>query len=601
MEVTTTRLKSTIALLIISLSFFIGSQVWAQAISLDQAKAQLVSKFAKFIDWPDENEQPKFIIGVYDDMEKYIYFSDYFENKGVKGKDIEVRLVKTFREAKDANILYIASGKRNILTSANNTLSNSHVLIITEDHKDVKNTMIDISYDKEESSIVFKVNQENITDKELIFPELSTFLDKNNNTNEEILTLGPTAILKQKHRNELLALQKKIEQQEKSLNQLNTKLELGEENLKKYSLVLQKTTKRLNNAEKESDTKSQEINSKEQKLKELEKKLQVQISQSKENKQESPVTENTLLLEEQDKLITELSEKLIQQKKVSNNNATKLANITKENKALSHFELLFYIFAVMTVIALLSAFVIWKKAKNLATQTTSEPNSASNTLLSTREGQLIRSENFAALGYVATDITYAVNLYLLDLETELKSNKDLKSLNILQPVITLLDNFNLIAADQDDTEIQSFDVIAYMQKMLMLYDFEFKQADISYSYLGEEALKIKSIPSYIAVILINLINNSLKHGFDNEGNGKITLEAKKTGNGVKITYSDDGIGMNKATLEQVFIPFFTTRKERGYVGVGMSTTYDIVKNKLAGDIKIESKEGKGTTVIITLP
>jgi hypothetical protein len=33
----------------------------------------------------------------------------------------------------------------------------------------------------------------------------------------------------------------------------------------------------------------------------------------------------------------------------------------------------------------------------------------------------------------------------------------------------------------------------------------------------------------------------------------------------------------------------------------MSTTYDLIKNKLAGDIKIMSQEGKGTSVIITLP
>ncbi|WP_076419262.1 YfiR/HmsC family protein [Colwellia sp. UCD-KL20] len=598
MEVTLTRLQLAFAIFIISLSLLVGSQVWAQTVTLEHAKAKLVSKFAKFIDWPEEKSEPKFIIAVYDDIKKYIYLSDYFENKGVKGKDIEVRLVKTFKEAKDANILYIASSKRNILTSANNTLSNAHVLIITENSKDHKNTMIDLSYDKEESNIVFKVNQGNITDQQLIFPELSVFLDDKNDINEEILSMGPTATLKDKHQKEVLLLQNKIKQQEVSLNQLNTKLELSEENLKKYNLVLQKTTKRLNNAEKENAQKSQEIKTKVNELKNVEKKLQVQLAQLKENKQESSVTDNTPLLEEQNTLITELTEKLKQQKKALNNNATKLANITKKNKALTQFELLFYILSAITLIALFSSFIMWKKSKKLATTPTNDIN---KTLLLTREDQLIRSENFAALGYVATDITYAVNLSLLDLETQLKLNKDAKSLSILQPVIALLDKFNLIAADQDDTEIQHFDVIAYMQKMLMLYDFEFKQSDIIYNYSGEEALKIKSIPSYIAVILINIINNSLKHGFDNKGNGKITLETQKLGkNGIKIIYSDDGIGMNKATLEQVFIPFFTTRKERGYVGVGMSTTYDIVKNKLAGDIKIESKEGKGTTVIITL-
>jgi signal transduction histidine kinase len=103
-------------------------------------------------------------------------------------------------------------------------------------------------------------------------------------------------------------------------------------------------------------------------------------------------------------------------------------------------------------------------------------------------------------------------------------------------------------------------------------------------------------------VLLNVINNSLKHGFDNKGNGTIALKVEKGANsGVKITYSDDGIGMSKTILEQVFTPYFTTQSARGYIGIGMSTTYDLIMNKLAGDIRIESREGEGTTVIITLP
>ena len=138
--------------------------------------------------------------------------------------------------------------------------------------------------------------------------------------------------------------------------------------------------------------------------------------------------------------------------------------------------------------------------------------------------------------------------------------------------------------------------------MLMLYDFEFSQSNIAYNYSGEKALTIKSVPSYIAIALLNVINNSLKHGFDNNGNGKITVKVEKGAKGgAKIIYSDDGKGMSKNTLKQVFEPFFTTHNDRGYVGVGMSTTYDLIKKKLAGDIKIDSQEGKGTTVTITLP
>ena len=264
--------------------------------------------------------------------------------------------------------------------------------------------------------------------------------------------------------------------------------------------------------------------------------------------------------------------------------------------------MLFYVFLIIAIIALIAAYMMWKKAKDSASQATVPSKNEDSQLLVAREEQLIKSENFAAIGYIASDITYAVGLSLDDLQAKLETAGDTNNTETLKPIVTLLTNFNLIAADQDDTSPQSFDVIAYIQKMMMLYEFEFSQSDIVYNYSGEKALNIKSVPSYIALILLNIVNNSLKHGFNNNGNGKIALKVEKgLKGGARITYSDDGKGMNKATLEQVFTPFFTTQSSRGYVGIGMSTTYNLVKNKLAADIKIDSQEGKGTTVTITLP
>ena len=276
--------------------------------------------------------------------------------------------------------------------------------------------------------------------------------------------------------------------------------------------------------------------------------------------------------------------------------------MTKKNESLSSFQMLFYVFVILTLIALLLAYMMWNKSKNAALQPTLLSENKENPLLSVRENQLVKSENIAALGYIASDITYSIGLSLDDLQAQLESTGDTKNTTILKPVIKLLEDFNLIAADQDETNTQRFDVIAYAKKMMMLYDFEFKQSAIVYNYSGEKELMIKSVPSYIALALLNVINNSLKHGFDNAGKGKIALKIEKEATGgAKITYVDDGNGMSKSTLEQIFNPFFTTRSDRGYVGIGMSTTYDLIKNKLAGDIKIDSQEGKGTSVIITLP
>jgi len=613
MEAKFTQLRLSFILLIVSIGIVMGGQTWAQAATIDHGKATLISKFAKYVTWPGEARQSEFVIGVYDDENQYKYFSDFFANKGVKGKDIIVRLVTSYDEAKDVNILYLPSpNQRKSSRLADKILSDSQVLVVTEDIKDLSETMVDISYNKQKLKLTFSIVDVNIAESNLTMPKLSSFLEDNNN--EEILSPSPSFILKTQQTKQLLAhqeLKKTLAQKESLLEQLIKKLSLSEENSEKSNLALQEVSERLKLAQQEENNKNQKIIAKDKKLQQLETQLNAQQALLKINKQDWQSADEDKTIE-QEQAIIDLTEKLeklenekvalIQQNESANASLLELTNITKSYDSQPSFKGLFYAFFLISIIALVIAYMMWKKAKDSSAPSSLIPDYTNNPLLPIRESQLIKSENFAALGYIATDITYAIGLSLDELHAQFEKAGETKNATTLKPVVTLLENFNLIAADQDDTKTQSFDVTAYVQKMLMLYDFEFSQSNIAYKYSGEKELTIKSVPSYIAIALLNVINNSLKHGFDNNGNGKIAVKVEKgIKGGAKITYSDDGKGMNKDTLKQVFEPFFTTRSDRGYVGVGMSTTYDLIKNKLAGDIKIDSQEGKGTTVTITLP
>ena len=137
--------------------------------------------------------------------------------------------------------------------------------------------------------------------------------------------------------------------------------------------------------------------------------------------------------------------------------------------------------------------------------------------------------------------------------------------------------------------------------------------DIELAWRHEVGLySVKMDPVQVDQILVNLCLNA-RDAIDDVG--KITV---KTGNKVidetystqhvgfekgeyaLLTVSDDGCGMDKETLDQIFEPFFTSKGIGHGTGLGLSTVYGIVKQN-KGMINVTSEIGKGTAIKIYLP
>ncbi|MCC7402710.1 MAG: HAMP domain-containing histidine kinase [Chitinophagaceae bacterium] len=77
------------------------------------------------------------------------------------------------------------------------------------------------------------------------------------------------------------------------------------------------------------------------------------------------------------------------------------------------------------------------------------------------------------------------------------------------------------------------------------------------------------------------------------------VSTRKEKDKVEVKVKDNGTGIPEKIKDKIFQPFFTTKPTGSGTGLGLSLAYDIVKAH-GGEIKADTKEGKGSEFIIQL-
>jgi signal transduction histidine kinase len=108
---------------------------------------------------------------------------------------------------------------------------------------------------------------------------------------------------------------------------------------------------------------------------------------------------------------------------------------------------------------------------------------------------------------------------------------------------------------------------------------------------------ISGVGSLLQQVFLNLFLNALNSMADG---GSLRISVVTRGNEALVRITDTGSGINRADIDKIFDPFYTTSPVGKGSGLGLSICYSILRHHF-GSIEVESSEGKGSTFTVRLP
>jgi PAS domain S-box-containing protein len=246
--------------------------------------------------------------------------------------------------------------------------------------------------------------------------------------------------------------------------------------------------------------------------------------------------------------------------------------------------------------------------------------------------KVIQSEKLSALGFVVTAVAHELNTPLGNcltvsstiednansLHDLLNSNQPMRrgqleqyisstqaAMNLLQRglqrAIHLVNSFKRIASLSENFAWRKFILDEEINRIINVKHTDASVCSIDWQLDIPEQIEMESYPEALEQILLQLIENSILHGFLDRPSGIIKIVAYVDKDVLNLMYSDDGCGMNLEVAAHIFDPFFTTKLGQGSSGLGMNICYNLVTGPLGGSIEVSSELNKGTFFQLLLP
>ena len=245
------------------------------------------------------------------------------------------------------------------------------------------------------------------------------------------------------------------------------------------------------------------------------------------------------------------------------------------------------------------------------------------------QDRLIEAEKLASLGELVAGIAHELNTPVgnaitlnsfvsgkLDkiqsqVEYNLLTKRDLSefieslseafqlSQQTLYKILGLVQHFKLMTLPEQLIDVQRFKIVSFIKKLAKEYESALAEFNHKIIIEGDEELEVISSPVILEQIMKQLFSNSLTHGFEGMNGNEINIAISFVSDKVQIVYTDNGRGLSSDIQGKAFNPFVSSKKNKGYIGLGLHMVYNLVTQTLGGTIKINEEISIGFGIILT--
>jgi two-component system C4-dicarboxylate transport sensor histidine kinase DctB len=234
------------------------------------------------------------------------------------------------------------------------------------------------------------------------------------------------------------------------------------------------------------------------------------------------------------------------------------------------------------------------------------------TLFRQTRDELVQSAKLAALGQMAAGIGHELNQPLAAIRAHIHSGSTLiargnseQALNNLEKIRSLtarmagqISHIRRFAR-RPDAKLQPVDLAAVVHEALSLLDHRFEEEGATLTLVMPPDLpKVMAEPVRLEQVVVNLVANALDAVVERPER-VVTVTAEGNGEGANLIVGDTGAGIATGNREVVFDPFFTTKPVGAGLGLGLSISYNIIKD-FGADIAVLETGPGGTRFIVSL-